>query len=187
MPLSPHQELLERYGDQLRAKISSKFSASTFLAGFAATVLTALLTSGGPGDQHAAIQYPLALGFTTAASILFVQAIIRLDELSMPKRFWPSRGDAQNRAEDVGLLTQDDLWVLHDRMVFFWRYLTLAATGLTGVGLLALVLPPLSIPARYILGARFASATVGALGAFLYTRYLDARAPHREKLVRPID
>jgi hypothetical protein len=188
MSLSPQQELLESYGDQLRAKISSKFSASTFLAGFAATILTTLVTTTSGQDHKPLLQYPLALlGFTTAASILFVQAIIRLDELSMPKRFWPSRADARNRAEDVGLLVQDDLWVLHDRMVFFWRYLTLAATALTGMGLLALVLPPLPISSSSFPGVLFAFGTVSAIVAFVYVRRLDTRAPHRDKLVRPID
>jgi hypothetical protein len=187
MPLSPHQELLETYGDQLRGKISSKFSASTFLAGFAATILTALLTSVWGPEQQAVVQYPLALGLATAASILFVQAIIRLDELSMPKRFWPSRADAPRTPEDVGLLTQEDLWVLHDRMVFFWRYLTLAATGLTGVGLFALALPPLHIAGGHLPEVRVTSVTVSAVAAIVYARRLDARAPHRDRIVRPID
>jgi hypothetical protein len=186
MSLSPQQELLEKYGDQLRAKISSKFSASTFLAGFAATILTALLTTRWEQDQSALL-HTLALGLATAASVLFVHAIIRLDELSMPKRFWPSHGDATNRTEDVGLLTQDDLWVLHDRMVFFWRYLTMTATILTGVGLFALVLPWLEIPNSEIPAVRFGFTTLSAGAAFVYARRLDQRAPHRNKLVRPVD
>jgi hypothetical protein len=187
MTLSPRQELLEKYGDQLRAKISSKFSASTFLAGFAATILTTLVTDLWQQDAQMSLQYLLALGLASAATILFVHGIIRLDELSMPKRFWPSRPDVQNRADDVGLLTQDDLWALHDRMVFFWRYLTLAATVLTGLGLFALVLPPVHIPTSYFTEASFASTTRSAIAAFLYSRQLDARAPHRDKLIRPVD
>ena len=187
MALSPQQELFERYGDQLRAKISSKFSASTFLAGFAATILTTLVSGLRQQEQPVPLQYPLALGLTMAATILFVQGIIRLDELSMPKRFWPGRADAQNRAEDVGLLTQDDLWVLHDRMVFYWRYLTLAPTALTGVGLFALVLPPLYIPSLRFPDLSFACATAGAIAAFLYARQLDATAPHRDEQVRVVD
>ena len=186
MPLSPQQQLIEAYGDQLRAKIASKFSASTFLAGFAATILTALVTAAlGEGQQAA--QYPVALAFSAAASILFVQAVIRFDELSMPKRFWPSRSDVPNSGEDVGLLALDDLWVLHDRMVFFWRYLTLAATALTGGGLFILILPPLPFAIGYFHETRFGLVTVSTIAAFIYARQLDARAPHRDKLVRPVD
>jgi hypothetical protein len=187
MPISPHQELLERYGDQLRAKISSKFSASTFLAGFAATILTTLLTSRWEGRQEGAFQHTLALGLAAAASILFVHAIVRLDELSMPKRFWPGRENARNQAEDVGLLTQEDLWVLHNRMVFFWRYLTLTATTLTGIGLLALALPPLGTSNSDFSGVRLAFAAVSTAAAFAYARLLDWKAPHRGKLIRPVD
>jgi hypothetical protein len=185
--LSRHQDLLEKYGDQLRAKISSKFSASTFLAGFAAAILAALVAPSGQTLEQASLQYVLALGFVTAASILFVSGIIRLDELSMPKRFWPGRPDAPNRGEDVGLLTQDDLWVLHDRMVFFWRRLTLTAAALTGLGLLALLLPAVPASGMPASGLPFASAAGSAVAAFLYARRLDGKAPHRGKLVRPVD
>jgi hypothetical protein len=35
-----NNERVEAIGDQLRAKINSKFTASTFLAGFALTILS---------------------------------------------------------------------------------------------------------------------------------------------------
>lgn len=184
--MSPYQAQLESYGDQLRAKIASKFSASTFLAGSAATILTTLVTSFG-GGQRLEVQTVLALCLATAASVLFVQAIIRLDELSMPKRFWPSRPDAQNRGEDVGLLTQDDLWALHDRMVYFWRRLTLTAAALTGAGLVALLVPPLPVPIGAPAVVRLACALLAAIAAALYIRRLDAHAPHNGSLIRPID
>jgi hypothetical protein len=40
MPTDESQERIEAIGDQLRAKISSKFQTSTFLAGFGLAVLT---------------------------------------------------------------------------------------------------------------------------------------------------
>jgi hypothetical protein len=187
VPLSPTQELLEIYGDQLRSKISSKFSASTFLAGFAGAILTALVTSGPDQESEFSLQYPVALALTTFAAISFVQGIIRLDELSMPKRFWPSDANAPNRAEDVGLLTQDDLWVLHNRMVYYWRLFTMVATTLTGVGIFVLVLPAVHIPAEAFSAAIPAAAVGGALLAFAYAWIVDASAPERDRLIRPVD
>ena len=187
MALSQQQELLETYGDQLRSKISSKFSASTFLAGFAGAILTSLLTSLYQKEQVAAPQLSIALALATAATVLFVHGIVRLDELSMPKRFWPSRPDATNRAEDVGLLTQDDLWALHDRMVFFWRHLTLRGTFLTGLGLLFLLLPPVPVEIRNFRELSFTLVLAGTAAALLYVRWLDGKAPHRDRLIRPVD
>jgi hypothetical protein len=137
MPLDK-QDLFERYGDQLRAKISSKFTASIFLAGFDATILSVLLSIFWQQGSNGPAYLPAALAVTIAATVLVVQGVIRLDELSMPKRFWPSEGNATNRGEDVGLLTQEDLWTLHDRMVYYWTRLTMAGTALTGVAFLAL-------------------------------------------------
>lgn len=128
MPISDEQERLEAIGEQLRAKISSKFAASTFLAGFAATILSGLVVALWQ-DSSLPVHFPKALGVTMSATVLFVLGIIRLDELSMPKRFWPSLPGTPSHAGDVGLLTMEDLWALHDRMVFFWRHLTLAGTA----------------------------------------------------------
>ena len=45
MPTDESQERIEAIGDQLRAKISSKFQTSTFLAGFGLAVLTLQLST----------------------------------------------------------------------------------------------------------------------------------------------
>ena len=183
--MSPQQELFEAYGEQLRAKISSKFSASTFLAGFAATILTTLLTARGA--ERVSLQHSLALGLAIVASFLFVHAIVRLDELSMPKRFWPSKPELRRVTDDVGLLTLEDLWALYHRMVYCWQKLTMVATGLTGIGLVVLTLPAIYAPAGYESWTSVGFASVGAIVAFLYVRRLDARMPDKDKLVRPVD
>lgn len=187
MTLDPAQELLERYGDQLRAKISSKFSASTFLAGFASTILGGLLSDIWSHDHGTPVLFPQVLALTVVATVLFFHGVVRLDELSMPKRFWPGRSEAANRAADVGLLTQDDLWALHDRMVFYWRYLTMSGTAATGIAFLVFILPQrveATGPPQY---GTVLWAASGALLAFLYARLLDRTAPYRGKLIRPID
>ena len=63
----------------------------------------------------------------------------------------------------------------------------MTATILTGVGLFALVLPRLEIPNSYIPAVRFGFTTVSAGAAFVYARWRDQRAPHRDKLVRLVD
>ena len=187
MSLDPSQELRERYGDQLRAKISSKFSASTFLAGFAGSILSGLLSSLGSPTSPRPLYLPQVLSLTVAGTVLFVLAVIRLDELSMPKRFWPSDPEASNRASDVGLLTDDDLWILKDRMVYYWRFLTLLGTSLTGVAFLVYLITPASVTAGPAKIPTLVWALIGAVAAFLWTKILDWRVPHRRQLTRPVD
>ncbi len=187
MPLTDEQERLEAVGDQLRAKIASKFAASTFLGGFAATILAGLVSNLWEGDRAVPVYFPQALGAAIAGTVFFILGIIRLDELSMPKRFWPSSPEATRTGGDVGLLTIDDLWALHDRMAFFWRYLTLTGTALTGLALLLLIVPQDYASSGSLRSASFWWAVAAAAAAFGYGWWRDRRAPHRDKLVRPVD
>jgi hypothetical protein len=187
MPLTDEQERLEALGDQLRAKISSKFAASTFLAGFAATILAAVVSPLWQQDTVVSVYFPIAVGFAVVGTGLFITGIIRFDELSMPKRFWPSSPEIPNRTGDVGLLEMDDLRVLHDRMVFFWRCLTLVGTAVTGLALLILILPQAHISSGTLREAAFLWACGGAIAVTAYGWLLDRLAPHRHKLRRPDD
>jgi len=85
MPLTDEQERLEALGDQLRAKISSKFSASTFLAGFAATILAAVVSPLWQQGTVVSLHFPAAVGLAVTGTGLFILSILRFDELSMPK------------------------------------------------------------------------------------------------------
>jgi hypothetical protein len=185
--LTENQERVEAVGDQLRAKIASKFAATTFLAGFAAAILVELITKLWQQSDTAPVHYPRALGAMMAATVLFTLGIIRLDELSMPKRFWPSRAGALPTPGDVGLLTLEDLWALHDRMVFFWRHLTLSGTALTALALLLLIIPQEYKASSALRLGTFWWAAGSAAVAFTYGTWRDKRAPHRDKLVRPVD
>jgi hypothetical protein len=187
MPLTDEQERLEALGEQLRAKISSKFAASTFLAGFAATILAAVMSPLWQQDSVVSVCFPIAVGLAVAGTGLFVIGIIRFDELSMPKRFWPSSPERQNRTGDVGLLEMTDLWALHDRMVFFWRFLTLFGTLLTGLALLVLIAPQSHVGSGTLRSPAFWWASGAAIAVTVYGWLLDRRAPHRQELRRPVD
>jgi len=84
---SESQDRVEAIGEQLRAKIASKFTASTFLAGFALTVLSGQVFALWQSSRLPML-FPPAVGAVFGALMLFVAAIIKLDELTMLKRFW---------------------------------------------------------------------------------------------------
>jgi hypothetical protein len=187
MPLSDQQERTEAVGDQLRAKVASKFAASTFLAGFAATILAAFLPSLWQQDATVPVHYPRALGAAMAATVLFVLGVVRLDELSMPKRFWRSTPDARRVGPDVGLLGMEDLWAIHDQMVYFWSHLTLTGTALTGFALLLLLVPQPHVASVEVRGSTFWWSAAAAAASGAYGIWRANRAPHRNELVRPVD
>jgi hypothetical protein len=131
----------EVIGDQLRAKIASKFQTSTFLAGFAATILSIEITLLWQGSQRPGL-LPISVAALVGALILYVAAIIKLDELTMPKRFWDEDPTKQDpAASQFAYLEQGDLWELHKRMLFFWHKLTMVATALAAVSLISLLAP----------------------------------------------
>lgn len=190
------QERIEAIGEQLRAKINSKFQTSTFLAGFAFTVLGIQISALW---QWQAPKIPLLLFISITllltATILFIGAIVRLDELTMPKRFWDENIDLhETRPPELAYLTDEDLWALKERMVFYWERLTLMATYLTGVSLLFMLVPvPLvELPAspsntsdRWLIFVGMVGLSIVAL---FYLMWLDRQAqkkfPH---LKRPVD
>lgn len=190
------QARIEAIGDQLRAKISSKFQTSTFLAGFAFTVLGIQISALW---QWQSPQIPLLLfisiSFLVAATILYISAVVRLDELTMPKRFWEEDSDVQEtKSPELAYLTDNDLWALKDRMVFYWVRLTLVATFLTAASLLLMLLPiPLAeLPARpsntldrWLIFIGMAGLSLAAL---FYLKWLDRQALKKFiQLKRPVD
>jgi hypothetical protein len=86
---------------------------------------------------------PVSIPLMVASICIYIVAIIKLDELTMPKRFWdedPKRVD--RNASRLAYLEDEDLWQLKKRMIFYWESLTLFATVLTAVSI-ALMLWPL--------------------------------------------
>jgi hypothetical protein len=137
------QARIEAIGEQLRAKISSKFQTSAFLGGFGFAALTAEISILWQSPQTPRLllaSIPLML----ASVCLYIAAIIKLDELTLPKRFWDENPDPDQRdhaASALAYLSDEDLWQLQKRMVFYWNWLTLVATVLMAVSLLLVLLP----------------------------------------------
>lgn len=171
--------LVEAVGDHLRAKITSKFQTSSFLAGLAVAVLGVQLSTLSGGGRPRLFAVSIALMF--GASLLYVAALIKLDELTMPKRFWEEH--PVHHADDYTfvLLSDQDLWELRKRMIFYWYTLTLAATGITGFALLLLLVPAtwlVTLPEIGPEGTFF--AVLLALGlAIVYLMVLSAFARKR--------
>jgi hypothetical protein len=67
MALFDDRQRVEAIGEQLRAKIASKFTASTFFAGFALTVLTGQVFALWQSTKLPAL-FPAAVGVLTAAA-----------------------------------------------------------------------------------------------------------------------
>ena|SRR5215813_7375000 len=194
-------EPVKALGEQLRAKISSKFQTSTFLAGFAFAILgiqISVLWEWQPSQIPLLLFIPIAL--LVAATILYINAIIRLDELTMPKRFWEKIADIEETKipEHAYYLTEEELLALKERMVFYWNGLTLKATYLTAVSLILMLLPtplmqlptnPSNTLARWLI---FVGTAILSLAAYLYIKWLDKQVKdNKEKkfgvLKRPVD
>jgi hypothetical protein len=157
-----NHDRVEAIGDQLRAKITSKFTASTFLAGFALTILSGQVFTIWQSTVLPFL-FPLAVGIVTAAVVLLVDAVLRLDEITMPKRFWDESQDAGDTGHNSreGYLLDDDLWELRKHMIFYWTRLTLIGTWMTGIGALTMLVPFKPLPTESIRQVAFALAVLG--------------------------
>jgi hypothetical protein len=141
MDAAEEQARLETVGDQLRGKISSKVSASTFLAGFAFAILSGQIFALWQVERVPPLS-SLSTGLLFGSVFLFISGIMRLDELTMPKQFWAEKADAERPLLlSGGYLTLGDLVALQKRMVFYWQWLILVAIGFAAVAVLVLLLP----------------------------------------------
>jgi len=187
--LPPEQDQIEAIGEQLRAKIGSKFTASTFLAGFALAVLTGQVFALWQATVLPFLFAP-SVGAVFGALVLFVQGIIRLDELTMPKRFWIEDPNVVPLPVPLGgcYLTDPDLWELQKRMIFFWQRLSIVATWITSAGVMAMLVPLRPQNAEAVRSWTFGCAALGIAVALAYVRWLDAKAKNDfQGLVRAID
>lgn len=74
--------------------------------------------------------------------VIYIVAVVKLDELTMPKRFWKEDpGRQKTDSAKLAYLTDDDLWELQKRMVFYWQALTIVATSLAAFSLMLMLLP----------------------------------------------
>jgi hypothetical protein len=139
MSTEEYQARIEAIGDQLRAKISSKFQTSTFLAGFGLAVLTLELSTFWQGQKFPGL-LPFSISIMFVSICIYIAAVVKFDELTMPKRFW-KYASPLNETEKLAYLKEDDLFQLQKRMVFYWLSLTAVATSLTGASLLLMLCP----------------------------------------------
>jgi hypothetical protein len=130
------------------------------------------------------------VGAVFGALVLFVEGVIRLDELTMPKRFWLE--DPRSVAFPVPLgdsyLTDGDLWELQKRMIFFWQRLSIVATWVTAAGVLAMLVPLRPQTTETVRCWTFGLAVLGIAIALGYVRWLHAKAKKEfQGLVRAVD
>ena len=108
--MDQEQALVEKIGEQLRAKIISKFQISAFLAGLLVAVVAALLATLGDTAKPPLFGMSIVLMF--GALIVYAAALIKLDALTMPKRFWRDRPDERVMIYRNVLLKDNDLVLL---------------------------------------------------------------------------
>ena len=120
--------------EQLRGKIESKTTVSTFLAGFTATALIELLLKGAPFSMSAGI----AAVSLTGSLALFVAAVYMYDPLSMPEGFWVDEDRPtfrwRGKTFEKHFRANGPLYAL---MVWTWKYVFTPAVAL---GLLGFVM-----------------------------------------------
>jgi len=175
MPLPPEQEWIETIGDQLRAKISSKFTTATFLAGFSLTVLTGQVFALCQDVERLPLLFAPSVGAVFGAFVLFVEAIVKLDELTMPKRFWTEDANAFRPTFGPpvsGCWTNDDLWELQKRMIFLWQRLAIIATFITALAALTMLYPWSRVTIDSARFWSFICAACGVIGAASYVQWV---------------
>lgn len=172
--MDENQTLIEAVGEQLRAKILSKFQTSAFLAGLAVSVLGVQLSTLSGDERARPALFGVSVAVMFGALVVYVAALIRLDELTMPKRFWRKDPSLAVLDYEAVLLEDQELVELQKRMVFHWYSLTLTAAGITGFSLLLLLVPPGWVAACLQIGREGTFiAVLAALGlTLLYLRVL---------------
>jgi hypothetical protein len=188
MPVPEEQVRLEEIGDQLRAKIASKFTACSFLAGIAVTVLSIQISLVWQSERLPRL-LAVSIAGMVAAVVLFGVALLAFDALTMPKRFWPE-GNVPHWAASghLGYLAPDDLDQLHAQMIYWWVHYAQAATGLLGLAAILLLVPLCSTDIDQSRSESFCGALAGLVASGLYITVVRVRARRRfPGLIRPVD
>jgi hypothetical protein len=163
------QERAEAIGDQLRAKIGGKVQSATFLAGFTISLLgieiTALWQSNVP------LSIPAALSILVFALVLFIRAILQLDGLTMPKRFWPEDPALPtDTGRSFAYLTDDNLWAIQKRMVFLWPRLVVVGLYISVISLLTMLVSISRPSSASVIAASLALSLAGLIAAVIYVK-----------------
>src|SRR5947209_2520320 len=145
-PEPERQHRIDTIGEQLQAKIRSKVQVSTFLAGFASTLLGIEIARLWASDDIPQLLF-VAIPFLLGGAFLYIYAVIKLDGLSMPKPFcqkWedlPPDTKVEDNFHDKSFSTIEDLRRLKEAMVFYWVRLVYVATGLVGLSMAMMLIP----------------------------------------------
>jgi len=177
------QKRIDNISEQLQAKIRGLQSVSTFLAGFAFTVL-GLEIGRLWGDGSIPFWIFFSIPLMLFAVVLYIYAVMKLTGLAMPKPFRVE--DERNRElSDAGFREQasstpSELRQLKDEMVFYWRWLTILATCLVAGSLLVMLFPVTTAFSPDLLRyTTFVSSIVSVLLAVSYCAYIRKRWPKR--------
>jgi hypothetical protein len=167
------QKRVEAIGDQLRAKISSKFQTVVFLAGFTSAILGVMITLLWSSSKVPAL-ISLSIPLLVFSIFLFFYAVYSLDGLTMPKRFWEEdRTKGSNPRSRLGYLADEDLWALRNTMLFYWYSLAVIAVVVTVVSMILALVPPGVEFGDELVSYTFRNACLAAAGAVIYCVFLE--------------
>ena len=112
----------EHTEEQLRSKIKSKMTVSTFLAGFTFSVLNELLKI-----QSFTLLPTVAVVSLTGALALFIASVYMYDQMSMPKRYWRDQSNTISHPVEL----------LYYFMLRTWNWIFTPAVILALIGFIA--------------------------------------------------
>ena len=134
--------------EQLRPKVESKMTVSTFLAGFTFAALLELLVKEEKANLNGWAKETFQL-FTVMANtsliaglVLFVATVYMYDRLAMPEGFWINEERPRPRVWR-GKTFEEDVsknGILYALMVWIWKWVFNPAVVFSLVGLIAIIL-----------------------------------------------
>jgi hypothetical protein len=160
---------------EMRAKVSSKMTVLSVLAGFATAILTMLLTS--PPAEHPQRSFVfVAAALLAAAVIVFIGSLLAYDRLLLPTHFWRTESPTERgnplTAHPVWRPPSSASWVVYQSSVLLWIWVewALAAAALAAALLALSAVWPIGDPLEALLVAVTAVAAP-AFAVFWWRRH----------------
>jgi len=177
------QNMFEEVGNQLRAKINGKFQTAAFLAGWAFTVLGIQLTMLYEEQKIALL--PISIAIMLSSIVLFIYSVIKLDELTMPKRFWVDN-ESKQFDEKSFYLDDFDLIKIKKQMVFHWINWTLVGIYFNTISLFIMLIPIKPFIFINPITATFASSSLSIIVTICYVYIRMQIGRKRNKYLAPL-
>ncbi len=135
LPSNDYQE------KQLREKVRSKMTVSTFLAGFTFTALIQILKGEPSASQELGFLGSGVVFSLTAALVLFISSVYIFDRLGMPEGFWISEDRVKWNFWRGNIFLQDlrENGILYALMIWTWNWVFTPAVILSLLGFLGLL------------------------------------------------